>query len=394
VPSGEVSRFALRLPSALAAFALVAVVYAWGVSLGGFASGAVGALALLQMAQFWSLGRRGVAEMPLALFATSALFVFDRIYWGGRRALLPLFFLFVAAGFLAKATVALLLIALPIGVQLALDRSLGRALRRDVAAWAALCAVACLAWYAVVLTLVPGAWPILREAMLLPLGLVRSSSAAPHVKPFWFYLPLLVAAASPALLLAPLALTRAARSREIFDSPRRRFPLVGIASLLLAFTAIPMKQKHYLLPLLPALALALGTLVSELARRDAAPLRRWIYILATWQLAFAPAVAFALGLHLQLAGEGPAALPFAVGALVLLCGGLAFAAARRDHLRAFAAATLLASLTVIAVHEWSIRAWRDRFQTDGAARIEREADGFARAFALHPWLRRLYAGGG
>ena len=389
----KLSVFSLRLPSALSALALLAVVYAWGRSLGGVPCGAVSALALLQMAQYWTIGRRGVAEMMLALFATSALFTFDRIYWGGRRRLLPLFFALVALGFLTKATTALLLVGLPIALQLGLDRSFRRAGRRDVLAWATLCVIACLAWYAVIWVRVPGAWAVLREALLLPLGLTRSIGSATHARPPWFYLPRLLEVASPALLLAPLALVRPALTRDVFAAPRARFAPLCFASLLLAFSLIKMKQQHYLAPLLPFLALSLGQLLVGLHARRPELVSRAMQVVAAALLGIAPFVATALALHLFVAREDPPALAVAIGAALVIAAAVAFFAARRGHLATFAAASLLASATAILVHEASVRAVAHGIET-GTISAQARRDRLERALAEHPWLRRLYAPGG
>lgn len=389
----KLSTFSLRLPSALSALALLAVVYAWGHSQGGVPCGAVSALALLQMAQYWSIGRRGVAEMMLALFATAALFVFDRIYWGGRRRLLPLFFALVALGFLTKATTALLLVGLPIALQLALDRSFRRVARRDVLAWAGLCAVGCLAWYALMLLRVPGAWAVLREALLLPLGLTHSIGSATHARPPWFYLPRLLEVASPAILLAPLALVRPALTREVFAVPRARFAPLCFASLLFAFSLIKMKQQHYLAPLLPFLALSLGQLLVGLHARRPELVLRAIQVVGVALLVLAPLVGGALALHLSVSLDGPPALAVAISAVVPIAAAVAFLAARRGQLATFAAASLVASVTTILVHEVSVRAVAHGIET-GRISANARRDRLERALADHPWLRRLYAPGG
>lgn len=390
-PSGELTRFALRLPSVLAAVLLLGLVFTWGRSLGGFDGGALAGVALLEMAQYWSLARQGVAEMMLVLFSTAALFVFDRIYWGGRRRLLPLFFLASLLAFLAKATTALLLIGLPVALQLALDRRLTRALRRDVLGWAALCACACLAWYAAVLALVPGAWSTLREALLLPLGLTKSVGSAAHVRPIWYFLPLLPGLASPAVWVAPLLLARApGGARPVLADPRTRFLLIAFAAILLAFSAFPMKQKHYTLPLLPLLALCLGATLQRLAlaRRDL--LLRVVRGLGTAMLVLAPPIAAGFALHLRVAAEGPVALVLAVPAFVLLVGALGFAAGRSGSLRTFAAASLLYCMATFTTFEASVDVWRDRFEEGEVDPASEAGLRWQRLFSDYPPLRRFY----
>ena len=89
---------------------------------------------LLGTLQFWTLGRRGDAEMLLCLTTTAALFCFDRLAATGSRRLLWWFAVLVALAFLAKATMALLLIGVPLLVFLVVQRRLAQVFRWRVLA--------------------------------------------------------------------------------------------------------------------------------------------------------------------------------------------------------------------------------------------------------------------
>src|SRR5215475_4219677 len=78
----------VRAVSASAALGLAALVFLWGRALAGPGLGLLAAGLLAAMLQFLSSGRRGDAEMLLALTATAALFSFDRLDATRRRALL------------------------------------------------------------------------------------------------------------------------------------------------------------------------------------------------------------------------------------------------------------------------------------------------------------------
>lgn len=189
---GDTGPIAVRLPSALAALALVALVMRWGTTLGGLGTGARAGAVLAATVQLTISGRRGDAEMLLALLCAATLFAFDRIHATHQRLLLPLFGALAGLAFLTKATAVLLVVALPILVFLALEHEL-RALRdRGVMASCALALAIGLSWYIAILALVPGAFESLWLDLVRPLGSAQSGAGASmHFRPVWWYLAIL-----------------------------------------------------------------------------------------------------------------------------------------------------------------------------------------------------------
>src|SRR5262245_61516449 len=165
----RVSPWGLRAISACAALALAVIVFAWGSALGGPGLGLLAAALLAAMQQFLSSGRRGDAEMLLALLSTAALFSFDRLDARRRRALLPVFALLAGLAVLTKATAVVFGVALPILVYLWLRREL-RVLREPgvIATCAGALAIG-LSWYVAILIFVPNALDTLYHALILPM---------------------------------------------------------------------------------------------------------------------------------------------------------------------------------------------------------------------------------
>lgn len=254
----------LRGVSALAALGLVALVLAWGARLPGTETGLWSAASLVAMAQLWSSATLATADMLLALLSTAALFALER-----RR--LPWLALLFALAFLTKATAALVNVLAPLALWIALTGSWRELARPRVLAWAGLAAVASLAWYGLVLALVPEAAARLREFLLVPLGAGHSDLASDHYHPVWWYAPRVLAASAPAVLLLPLVVRDGVRSSFWREAPPLRFLAASALALFVAWSLVPQKGRHYLLPILPLFALLCGASVSGLLRGRASP---------------------------------------------------------------------------------------------------------------------------
>ena len=269
--AGGPSAFTLRCPSALAGLATLALVLVWGSRALGSAAGLASAAALAAMGQLWLSARLGTADMLLVFFTTASLAAFERLWVTRDARWLPALAVLFTAAFLAKATAALVDVGVPVAAWLAAERRLDLALRPRALAWAGAAACASVAWYAAALLAVPDAGAHLREFFFVPLGAGHSDLASDHYRPVWWYVPRFFSAALPAVLLLPLVVRDGARSRWWRETPTLRFAAVCLVSLFLAWSLIPQKGRHYLLPMLPPFALLVG---SSLARLPEVVLRR------------------------------------------------------------------------------------------------------------------------
>lgn len=355
---GAMSYFSLRLPATLSALCLLVVTACWARALLGAGAGLLAAFLLALMLQFYTLGRRGVAEMPLALFCTLALLAFDAAFFRSARRALPWFALWVLLGFLTKATAALLLIALPIVVTLLVHRSLRRALRWRVAGWITAALGLGLVWYVVIVLIVPGAFDALYSAALLPVGVETQAPAARHYRPVWYYVSEMFIAAAPASLLVPLVAWRAASSRCLAGEPRRRFVAIAFATMFVALSILPQKQKHYLVSLLPLFAILCADALERcyaLRRGAFDRCLRWFGVLALALGAVAAALII-LFLHVVKGAALAWVLPFA------LITWLAFAAAamqaRAHQARPCALWFALGMFAILLLHFGGVDPWR------------------------------------
>jgi 4-amino-4-deoxy-L-arabinose transferase-like glycosyltransferase len=342
------SLWALRLPSILAGIGLIALVYAWGRSAGGERLGLSAAATLAVMESVVAHGQRGTAEMQLALLATLALVLFQRLLGRDSLALRAAFALALALALLAKATAAVLVVGLPVAIGVAMAGHWWSALRPSSLVWLLASAVPLAAWYTILLLRVPEAGATLREIALLPMGLRTpgSSVGATHYESGTFYLCQLPLAAAPAIVLLPWAVQRGRATRLWRGLPAQRFATVALASQFAAFILLPQKQKHYMLPLLPFLALLLadGALVASAAPAFARRTRMLGQMAGALVLCL---TTVAVGIHVQ---DGRSSHALVVGGIDSCLGVGLLVVARRDRPAHLAGACIVAALAMFTIH--------------------------------------------
>jgi len=263
LPAGF-SEAAIRLPSALAAAAVVGLTARLGATLASPAAGAAAAALLATTPAFFTRARVARPDALLVLVLVLALLAFWR-WWRDRTpadatATLAL----VGASALVKGPVGPALFAAAAGAFLLWQRDLRRlpALLTPLGLFLAL--VLGLGWYALAL----GGWgPAFVEQHLvgryvynlagrLPEGGAWSSrSLLYHLTFYPLHLPLVALPWTP---LAAAAVWRAWRANRLAD-PRVRFLLCWTVAPLVVFTPAQYKLRYYLLPALPAVAVLCGT---------------------------------------------------------------------------------------------------------------------------------------
>ena len=261
--TGAPTLSALRWLSGVIALVLAAAVFAAGHSLGGFPAALASTAALGASALLYAQGRVGDAEMLLTLLVFAALAAFETLWRTRDRRLLPVLAALVGLAFLTKATAGLVDVFAPIGAWLALQRALRLALRPAVLAWGLLALAISLSWYALMLWRVPDALGMFREYLIGPLGVHAAGRDATHLRPFLYYWPRFPLQSAATGLLLPWLLWEAWRSRGFARDPRARFLALSLVALLVAWSFVPSKQMHYLLPMVPLQALLVAKLGVE-----------------------------------------------------------------------------------------------------------------------------------
>jgi dolichol-phosphate mannosyltransferase len=263
-----VNDWAARLVPCVASFLTVLVSYFWASRTIGMRTALTGAIILCLSARYVYLGRMLTMDGLLALWVVSA---WATGHVAAQRATLAWgWWLFSAVlcglGILTKGPVALVLIIVPLVLWQWLER---RVARPRVAGWAG---------YLTMSVAVAAPWFIvvaLRDGRFLTdffwtHNVVRFVSPLDHEEPFWYFLPGLLAGMLPWTLLLPSLGMWIARR---FGAQAARRP-AGLGFVLLAggwcllfFSAGGCKRPGYILPAMPALAIALGCTLDALAPR-------------------------------------------------------------------------------------------------------------------------------
>jgi 4-amino-4-deoxy-L-arabinose transferase-like glycosyltransferase len=277
---GQVDAWAVRLPAALAALALVSLVWWHLHQQGRPAAALIAACLLILMVGFVGLGRVGRIDMPLALAISLTLGAAMR----GR----------VVAAAVAAAVAVLLKgpigLVLPGAVLLAMRGLTGQP------------RLHCWQWLGGVAVVVGLAGPWFVAAHCVSAGefsrvffghhhLARALPAeadAPHAGthyPIWYYLPVLVWLSAPASLLLLAGVVIGWRTlgglagwRRVWaDDATVRLAVVWLVVMLGLLSLARFKRADYLLPLLPALALLGGALGERFVQQWSGRCQRWAW---------------------------------------------------------------------------------------------------------------------
>lgn len=387
---GVFDGWSLRLPAALSALLLLGLVARWGLALGRPGLVALAPFLWALCFEVTSHGRRGVAEMTMSLLVGACWFTFWRLYETRNGRLLPVFAALFALAILAKATVPVMLVLLPIAVFLMSRGELRRAFRPRPVAWTLFALLVGFAWYGVVAAVVPGALDHFFKAATLPVG-VKSDVGAGHYEPVWSHVPYLLSAGTPTVLLVPLGIVAAWRTRLWRDDPARRFLALTFVVGFVEFSLLPQKRKAYNLPLLLPLALLTADAVlAVLARGGVGELRlRRVLAAAGGFVGLFLAVVGGAYLGVVLGLSAPAWA--GVVALGAVGGALSARWALRGRWLPFCLSFGALWSTLILLDQGSLDIWRRQFETGTVAcRTDYDAERWAEVLDGHPRLARMF----
>ena len=227
---------------------------------------AASALMLLALPLFVALGFSIMFDMLLTATVTGAMLALWIAGHSGARLAFAGYAICVGLGLLAKGPVALLF-TLPAALlgPLWIDATQRRGWTWRIALSIGFGVAIALAW-ALRAAYLGG--PEFAEMLFWKQSAGRITSSFAHARPIWFYLPIILMLLTPILLWRP-ALS-SLRSVLAEATPARNFLLAWAVPAFIGLSLVSGKQLHYLIPLLPAVALlaALGLERIELRKSD------------------------------------------------------------------------------------------------------------------------------
>lgn len=256
--------WAARLVPALAVHGTILLTYLFGRQLLGAKSAFWGALLLTLAPAFTGMGRLLILDGVLTLWMTLALFAAYRALAGPTLAWGWWLTAALACGLaiLTKGPVTLILLVPPVLAHRWLTRGTAGIGKRG---WAALVLAAvgtALPWYLAVCL----SRPEFIHHFLWEHNVLRFFEPFDHIRPIWFYVPILLGGLLPGMMWLPSLIRLLLGGDQALG--QRRCPALGFFLLagtwcVLFFSLSGSKLPTYIMPAFPLLALALGHALVE-----------------------------------------------------------------------------------------------------------------------------------
>lgn len=250
--------YAFRLPSALFGLGGILLTFSWGSQAFSPRTGLLAGLLLATSFQYFWLSRKAQLDMPYAFFITLALIAFSLAVQKGHPRLLLAAGASMALATMTKGLGGVLLPMAVIGLFVFFKKAW-----HLLARWEALMAFLLFALLTIPYYALLGRSFV--ASFFLRDHLERFLTGVDVVRPFYWYLGLFPIVFFPWSLCLPLAFSflREKKVREELS-----FPLIWFVAWFLLISASAGKQQHYLLPLLPPLALITARAIEQTLSAD------------------------------------------------------------------------------------------------------------------------------
>lgn len=248
-----------RLVPALAMHGTVVLTYLLGRRMIGERAAFWGALLLAVSPGFLGMGRLLLLDGLLTFWLTLALFALYRAQAGPALDRRWWFLAALACGFgvLTKGPVAVVLPLMPFVAHRWLTRSPTRIARTDWLKFAAVVLAVALPWYVLVCCRLPA----FAKHFLWEHNVLRFAQPFDHIRPVWFYLPILLGGLLPVALLGEglASFLLSGRTGDVQRrSPELGYLLLAGGTCVVFFSIAGCKLPTYVLPAFAPLCLAAG----------------------------------------------------------------------------------------------------------------------------------------
>jgi len=343
---GRVDEWTVRLPSAALAVLGIIVCYLYVRRLFDDRSAMLSALMLGTTLQYLQAGSGARVDMTLTFFMEIAFFEFLMIAEGltARRFLL---YFALAAAVLSKGPVGLVLPATVAAIWIVIERRFELLGRLKLVQGAGLICVLAGGWYLAAVWV--GGASFFRKQILMEnvfTFLHSRKLSGGHAHPFYYVELALLAGFFPWSVFIPGLAVLFSRKAYV-SSPRIRYLIVWIATVLLFYNLAHSKRGVYLLALYPALSAAIAMfLVDAIDRSQARP--RWLSAISIVAAVFFLTATAAALLDLTMLKLWPSTL----GYWFALCGirAAGFLPALTNRVHTGLALMIIAAIAALALY--------------------------------------------
>lgn len=272
-----VSPFVGRLPAALSAVALGAVLFLSTAGILRARTAAVAGLIFLCLPLSSVVGHVCLTDMTLSLMVSGTVLYLFRGWREGSTKLIVVGYIFNALALLCKGPIASILSIGTLGLYTVITRrSITGTLAavRELKPGLGILIAACVnvPWYAAAMVVTDGKF---FEAFFWQQNFGRMMGTVNHQMPWWFYIPVFFGGFFPWCILTvsvPKLFQKVLKpSGDMGTSPRRdlfRLSLCWFSVVLVLFSVIKTKLPTYILPAAPAFAILIAVQLDVLARRS------------------------------------------------------------------------------------------------------------------------------
>jgi len=377
------NEFAVRVQAAVFSAGEVAVTEALGEVMFGATAAMLGALALALSPLLFAFARFATPDPALAFFLTGGLAAFyagartPGLLGGRGRRWMLLAAAMLALGTLAKGPVALFLGGAIASIWLIVESRARDSIRMPWFGCAAIYLAIALPWFVLVSVRNPG----FLQFFLVHEHLHRYLEDTEHGWGPWFFVPVVVGGTWPWLYFVPLGISALWRNDDdgrTFERPALRFLIIWFGVIFIFFSIPRAKLGEYILPALPAVAMAAGYGLARLIRGPAEQRQRWLggFAIANFALAVAAVIAAIVATR---RGLSPVLARDAVVAAFAIFAGAVLAYALSRAARAPIASVAATAVGVVVALAVGIKARGDAAALVSYRELARAIDPYTRA---------------
>lgn len=291
-----VNALATRLVSVISALLGIFFLHRFTRRLFDLRTADFSALILLTTLGYVLVGRFAVIDMLMTFLLSMTLFCFMTAFFEQRKGYYLAGYTLMGLAFLTKGLIAIVLPFLIFFIFLLWTKNLGELKRMRLPAGFVIIAAIILPW----MLSISHKEPEFFNEFILKQHFSRFATGSfGRKRPFWFFVPILLATAFPWTFFLPAAMVQGMKEK-LLQRRKLQFLLCWIAGIVVFFSIPKSKLPYYILPVSMPLAIFLGDFFSKATSGQTWPSGVRKLLTGAWKALAALSVFAAAGVHLYL----------------------------------------------------------------------------------------------